>query len=75
MCLLKRDQNRLNERKDETFQSFLDDCDQAYASRFKPILSATYNRWLEEKSKCPIALKELEEDEMEPREKEGVGTA
>lgn len=44
-----------------------------YASQFKPIMTATYNRWLEEKSKDPQALKELEEDEMEFGKAENQG--
>lgn len=36
-----------------------------YAAQFKPVMTATYKRWLKEKSQCERALKELEEDEME----------
>lgn len=36
-----------------------------YASQFRSVMTATYKRWLEEKSNDPKALKELEEDEME----------
>ena len=39
-----------------------------YSGQFNPILSSTYKRWLKEKSECPIALKELEDSEMEPRD-------
>ena len=36
-----------------------------YLSQFKPVLTATYERWLKEKSKCSEALKELEDCEVE----------
>jgi len=42
----------------------------AYRARFKPVKEATYKRWLKEKSEDPEALRELAEDEMDPRDKE-----
>ena len=36
-----------------------------YRSAFKPVTTATYKRWLEEKSEDPKALEELGENEMD----------
>lgn len=41
-----------------------------YQDRFEPVTTVVYERWLEEKSKCPEALKELEESEMDFGEEE-----
>ena len=44
-----------------------------YQGQFEPITTKQYDQWLKEKSEDPIALKELADCEMEPREEEDKG--